>query len=158
MRSRPLLILFAFVVLTNAACMQNQGMYRWGSYEDDLVDLYKNPGKEREFAETLKTILDESRNEGVPAPPGIAAEYAFINYQAGNKKVAIEYFDIERKSWPESAGLMTKLIERISEEAETDATEPEAAESVEGSAVEESDRDTGETEEADPGTAQAGQS
>lgn len=121
MIERSVAALVGLVLLASAGCAQNQGLYYWGSYEDDLIFLYKHPGTEREFAEKLKTILDESRNEGIPPPPGIAAEYGFLNYQAGNKNAAIDYFDIERQSWPESAELMTTLIARITDEIAADA-------------------------------------
>lgn len=93
-------------------CAQ-KGLYEWGSYEDDLLQIYESPGSERAFAEHLQAMIVEARKAGRKTPPGVAAEYGFLQYQAGRPDEAIEYFGLERTNWPESAMLMTRLIDRI---------------------------------------------
>jgi hypothetical protein len=96
------------------ACAQ-PGLYEWGPYEGDVLELYESPSPEteREFAADLETLILEARKAGRKTPPGVAAEYGFLQYKAGKSSVAVEYFDLERRNWPESAVLMTRLIERL---------------------------------------------
>lgn len=118
---------FACLASFGMACAQ-PGLYDWGPYEGDVLELYESPSPETEraFAADLETLILEARKAGRKTPPGVAAEYGFLQYKAGKSSVAVEYFDLERTNWPESAVLMTRLIDRIqgseASDAATDAT------------------------------------
>lgn len=113
--NRLLVLTLLAPALLSGACAKKP-LYDWGSYEGDLYKVYKSPGSEREFAQDLRTMIDESRKKGTRTPPGVAAEYGFLQYKAGQLDEAVAYFDLERTSWPESAFLMTRLIQRIEEQ------------------------------------------
>jgi hypothetical protein len=135
--SRSSLLVALLLALCSVGCASG-GLYDWGPYEDDLHQLYKSPESAAEFHKDLRLMIDRSRKKGAKIPPGIAAEYGFLEYQAGHTAIAIEYFDLERQTWPESATLMTRLIERIqaepkeSHDAPAEGTDPASAPSSAG--------------------------
>lgn len=121
----------AIPLVFGTGCAQ-KGLYEWGSYENDLLHVYESPGSERAFAENLQAMIVEARKAGRKIPPGVAAEYGFLQYQAGRPDEAIEYFDLERTNWPESATLMTRLIDRIeARQAERRGASPAALQTAE---------------------------
>ena len=46
-------------------------------------------------------------------PPGVYADYGFMQYRKGDKAGAIKFFNLEKNLYPEATALMNKLIERI---------------------------------------------
>jgi len=87
--------------------------YHWGDYEDRLHASYKNPQHQEAFRAELLAILDEAQERGQIVPPGIAAEYGYAMYQAGQFDDAVRYFQLEADMWPESASLMVRLIQAV---------------------------------------------
>ena len=69
---RVLLPILLVCSLLGSAC-GSHGLYRWGSYEEDVYNYYKSPESEVEFRDHLKTMLDKARKKGWPPPPGSAA-------------------------------------------------------------------------------------
>jgi hypothetical protein len=87
------------------------GLYYWGDYEESLYQRYIEHDSEKAedyVRETLEDAVSENR-----VPPGLYADYGFMFYQRGNKNAAIEYFEKEKKLFPESSALMSTLIERV---------------------------------------------
>ena len=105
----------AAVSLMSAACAQPT-LYNWGHYEDGIHKLYKSPESERAFHDDLAKMLATAKKKGKQPPPGVAAEFGFLEYRAGQYDQAIAAFELERQSWPESGTLMTKIIDRVEHE------------------------------------------
>jgi len=92
-------------------------LYQWGEYEDSLYRRYVKEdiaGAEAYLRETLVAAELKSR-----VPPGVYADYGFLLYRRGDYAAAIEKFEQEKRAFPESAALMSKLIERIRQQRET---------------------------------------
>jgi len=92
-------------------------LYQWGEYEDSLYRRYVKEdiaGAEAYLRETLVAAELKSR-----VPPGVYADYGFLLYRRGDYAGAIEKFEQEKRAFPESAALMSKLIERIQQQRET---------------------------------------
>lgn len=93
------------------------GFY-WGSYPHTAYAMKKNPGAETRQAhrEQLEEIIDfANRSNGRhKVPPGIYAELGMLFKDDGDKAKAIQSFELEAKSYPESAVLMTTLIKKSS--------------------------------------------
>ena len=97
--------------LSLCACVPKP-IYYWGNYEtaihDRMVDHNAVKGDEH-----LKETIDEAEEEKLKVPPGLYADYGFMLYRQGKMDSAIAYFDKEKKAFPESNQLMTKLIDKI---------------------------------------------
>ena len=92
-------------------------LYQWGEYEDSLYRRYvkeDSAGAETYLRETIVAAELKSR-----VPPGVYADYGFLLYRHGDYAGAIEKFEQEKRAFPESAALMSKLIERIQQQRAT---------------------------------------
>lgn len=98
-------------LIGGAGCAQQRGLYDWGGYEDSLYLRYTASDfaqAETEVAGTLPTTAQPSR-----VPPGVYADYGFLLYRRGDYARAIQFFEKEKATYPESSLLMTKLIDRV---------------------------------------------
>ena len=111
MRHVTLIISCISASLLLSACGQ-KSMYYWGSYSSSLNSYYKNPGERDKFIESLSKNIEkaEAKNK---VPPGLYAEYGFMMLETGATDQALVYFAKERDKWPESAAMMSKVIERL---------------------------------------------
>lgn len=118
--------LSCLLLLASVGCVK-PSMYYWGSYEHRLYKSYSNPETAPEFHAELLKILETSERRGKKPPPGIAAEYGFAQYKQGNTAKAIQYFQLEMDTWPESVTMLTVVVENImaTDEDERNAEEPE---------------------------------
>ncbi len=92
-------------------------LYQWGEYEDSLYRRYvkeDSAGAEAYLRETLVAAELKSR-----VPPGVYADYGFLLYRRGDYAGAIAKFEQEKRAFPESAALMSRLIERIQQQRAT---------------------------------------
>ena len=92
-------------------------LYQWGEYEDSLYRRYVKEdiaGAEAYLQETIVAAELKSR-----VPPGVYADYGFLLYRRGDYPGAIEKFEQEKRAFPESAALMSRLIERIEQQRAT---------------------------------------
>ena len=116
MRSQEkVLLLSSFSVLifsTGVGCVAS-GPYYWGEYENKLYAAYKNPEQVGAFHQQLLSIIQTAPEKGKKIPPGICAEYGYALYLSGETAQAVAYFAQEAREWPESASLMTRLIETV---------------------------------------------
>jgi hypothetical protein len=104
--------LSGLLLLASVGCV-SQPTYYWGKYEHRLYKSYSNPETAPEFHAELLRILEQSKRRGMTPPPGIAAEYGFAEYKKGNVAKAIEYFQLEMETWPESVEMLTVVVENI---------------------------------------------
>ncbi|MGY6214449.1 DUF4810 domain-containing protein [Methylolobus aquaticus] len=91
-------------------------LYNWGGYEDSLYLRYTAQDftqAETEAAGTLPTTAHPLR-----VPPGVYADYGFLLYRRGDYARAIQYFEKEKATYPESSLLMTRLIDRVRQRTE----------------------------------------
>lgn len=101
-------------------CASN-GLYQWGGYEDQLYAAYKDPTKVESLRIKLEANIQASQSSGKKVAPGLYAELGTIYLQSGNRPQAISFYELERTNWPESAVLMTAMIqnlERLEKEAQ----------------------------------------
>ncbi len=83
-------------------------MYQWGGYQKYLLAYYKNNDKVK-FANALeKIIIRAETNDKIP--PGLYGEMGYMLYDADRFGDAVEYFEKEKNTWPESTIVMDKMI------------------------------------------------
>ena len=109
---RKFIFPFLFSASLLSGCVTTQ-KYNWGKYESSMYSYYKNPTKLDEYSGALDEIIKSSESGNKKVPPGIYAEYGYLQLQAGNNQEAIELFHLEEKSWPESKVFMEKIIKTI---------------------------------------------
>ncbi len=100
--------------LTSVGCAPKP-LYYWGDYSNTLYRLRKDANDEtraKHMAE-LEAIVDKSNGNSMRVPPGVCCELGYMLAQKGNNKRAMEYFVLEKSTYPESTILVDRLIERI---------------------------------------------
>jgi hypothetical protein len=112
---------FAAALALSGCATEPKQLYRWGGYDDALYTHYKHPQDRTEFVEKMKKVVLESEQAGKKVPPGCYAEYGFALLEEGQNEAAESYFDKERDAWPESSGLMDKMV-RYARRARPDAS------------------------------------
>ena len=109
-------VLFCF------GCSAKKQMYYFGDYSDSLYHSKKNPGVESlaKHKEELENIVEESKNRNLRIPPGVCAELGYLYAANNNTKKAIELFQMEKQTYPESTILMERLIMQTEKRASAD--------------------------------------
>jgi hypothetical protein len=105
-------LLLALSVLCAAlsGCATNQQKYDWGKYDPSLYSYYKDPTKVGELNASLAAIVKAADSNQALVPPGIYAEYGYLQLQQGNSAQAIELFKQEEARWPEAKVFMDRMI------------------------------------------------
>lgn len=91
------------------------GLFYWGEYENSLYERYVENDNGHTEAH-LQESFAEAQKTNQRVSPGLHADYGFMLYKRGDKSGAINFFDKEKKLYPESSLLMTKLIDRVNQQ------------------------------------------
>jgi hypothetical protein len=106
---RNLLVLPALFLSVTGCATQHQ-RYNWGSYDPSLYGYYKDPTKVGELSASLAAVIDAANANHAAVPPGIYAEYGYLQLQQGKASNAVELFRQEESNWPESKVFMDRMI------------------------------------------------
>jgi hypothetical protein len=104
------LTLTPFIVLMAAGCVTKHERYNWGDYDPSLYGYYKDPAKLGELSASLAAVIDAAGTHQAAVPPGIYAEYGYLQLQQGKNLAAVELFKQEESHWPESKVFMDRMI------------------------------------------------
>ena len=87
-------------------------LYTWKNYSESLYQFKKEPGDETFAAhkQTLHEIIEESSKQETRVPPGVYAELGLMYLKENNTVEAIKFFQLEETTYPESAVLMSRMI------------------------------------------------
>lgn len=108
-------LLVGALVLVLAGCATQNQKYDWGKYDASLYGYYKDPSKEGELSASLVAVINNSK--GAKVPPGIYAEYGYLQLQQGKNQEAVANFKQEAEHWPESKTFMDQMIKVASQSA-----------------------------------------
>lgn len=86
--------------------------FEWGSYEQALYAYSENPENRGVYKEALERAIERGRARNAVAP-GLLAELGYLYLEEGNSAEAMRYFREERTLFPESAGLMDRVITQL---------------------------------------------
>lgn len=91
-------------------------LYNYGTYSDSYYAYKKNTGDQT--AQTLQQSIEDAiaqSNESQTGrvAPGMYANLGYIYLKAGKTQQAIENFNKEKLTYPESSYFMDKLIKRV---------------------------------------------
>jgi hypothetical protein len=104
------LILSPLILLAAAGCVAQHQRYDWGSYDPSLYGYYKNPANGGELSASLAAVIDAAGTNKAVVPPGIYAEYGYLQLQQGRNQAAVDLFKQEESHWPESKVFMDRMI------------------------------------------------
>jgi hypothetical protein len=107
---RRALVLLPVLLLSVAGCASRHQRYDWGSYDPSLYSYYKDPTKVAELSASLVAVIDAANADHGVVPPGIYAEYGYLQLQQGKTANAVELFKQEESHWPESKVFMDRMI------------------------------------------------
>lgn len=108
--SRAALIAVSSSILGGCVA-QHAAKYDWGSYNPSLYTYYKDPAKAAELMASLQTIIDGTKAGHGAVPPGVYAEYGYLQLQQGKSEEAAASFQAEEQHWPESKAFMDRMIQ-----------------------------------------------
>jgi hypothetical protein len=116
------ILLLPALLLSVVGCATRHQHYDWGSYDPSLYGYYKDPTKVGELSVSLAAVIDEANKNHAMVPPGIYAEYGYLQLQQGKNSDAVELFKQEESHWPESKVFMDRMIKVASAPAASTAT------------------------------------
>jgi hypothetical protein len=104
--------LLLLIVFSMIGCA-SQRMYYWGDYSNTLYAVRKDANDETllKHQKALEQIIEESNSRNLRVPPGVYAELGYIYFRQNKNDIAVKYFDMEAKTYPESQVLMTRLTQ-----------------------------------------------
>jgi len=104
------ILLFVFVGLLSG-CATQKPLYYWGNYSSSLYKYKKAPTEENLKAHqaVLLKIIDESNKLNLRVPPGVCCEYGYLLLKEGKEAEAMQYLDLEEKTYPESKPFLDRF-------------------------------------------------
>lgn len=102
-------------VLGMSSCTTSKSLYSWYQYDDATHAFTKNQTEESEKAlvDNFDKIINHQRGTRKVVPPGIYAERGYYFLKSGKTTEALDYFNKEKKLYPESAVFMDRIIKRM---------------------------------------------
>ena len=119
-------ILSPLFLLMAAGCVTQHQRYDWGSYDPSLYGYYRDPAKLGELSAALAAVIDAASTNHATIPPGIYAEYGYLQLQQGKNLAAVDLFKQEESHWPESKVFMDRMI-KVASTPVAGTTTPSAA-------------------------------
>lgn len=114
MKCRYILGLVISIAALVQGCATQPELYYWGSYEQLLYDMYKNPGKATapEQIDKLETDISKATNAQKRVPPGVYAHLGVMYASLGYVEQAESAFSQEIQLYPESRVLIEGMMKR----------------------------------------------
>lgn len=98
-------------VLAVTACAP-ASRFEWGSYENTLYAYTKAPEAKEAYRNSLVAALRRGEESNRVAP-GLNAELGYLFMEEGQTAEAIQYFESEKRLFPESQRFMDGVITRL---------------------------------------------
>jgi len=115
MRSTLVLTLLCTTML--CACTipysTHHSIYQWADYDSLLYASFKDPAQSKDMLSALELHISKMEESKQKIAPGLYAELGTLYLQAGNIDKALTMYSNERTAWPESAVLMTTMMNTI---------------------------------------------
>jgi hypothetical protein len=109
---RRIFLVAGLIGATSTAACAPTTLFEWGNYEPALYAYTQNPENRGVYKEALEKAIERGRARNAVAP-GLLAELGYLHMEAGETAEALRYFQEERRRFPESAGLMDRVITRL---------------------------------------------
>ena len=102
----------AGLVLLTGCATKTPSLYQWGSYQEQIYAQYGDAGKTSPEAQisALEADYQQIAAKDRKPPPGYFAHLGYLYFQTGKSGQAVQSFEAEKASFPESATYMDLLI------------------------------------------------
>ncbi|MBI0329590.1 DUF4810 domain-containing protein [Burkholderia plantarii] len=111
-RRAALPLVGASALLAGCAAPQPPSLYEWNGYQREVYDYLKGEKAPQEQIDALEKALQKIRADGKRPPPGFQAQLGVLYAGAGNDEQAMQAFEAEKESFPESAPYMDLLMKK----------------------------------------------
>ncbi|AJW96984.1 DUF4810 domain-containing protein [Burkholderia gladioli] len=111
-RGAGLSLAAASALLTGCAAPSTPPLYQWDGYQRGVYDYFKAEKSPQEQIDALEKSLQKIRAQGHRPPPGFEAQLGVLYATVGNDEQAMQAFQAEKDSFPESALYMDFLMKK----------------------------------------------
>jgi hypothetical protein len=99
------------LLLCGCAGHQQQSLYGWGNYQEQLYDHFRNNGSgNTQQIAALEENLQKMRARGAAVPPGYHAHLGMLYAAIGREDQSIQELQTEKSLFPESTPYMDFLM------------------------------------------------
>lgn len=107
----------AILCFSVLGCATSSELYEYGNYSQRYYQMRKFQTDESlaNYQDELTSIMDRSAKAGKQVPPGVYAEYAYLQAKKGNMDEAKEYYQRELAAYPESRHYIDFLMGQLSD-------------------------------------------
>ncbi|MGS1001976.1 DUF4810 domain-containing protein [Burkholderia glumae] len=111
-RGAGLSLAAASALLTGCAAPSTPQLYQWDGYQRSVYDYFTAEKSPQEQIDVLEKALQKIRAQGHRPPPGFEAQLGMLYATVGNDEQAMQAFQAEKDSFPESAPYMDFLMKK----------------------------------------------
>ncbi|WP_406627059.1 DUF4810 domain-containing protein [Raoultella terrigena] len=97
------------LILAGCAAKSPQKIYNWDGYQDSVYHFYTNETSPQEQIATLQKLVERSKANNKPVPPGVHAQLGMLYGNTGNTDLAMAEFNAEENKYPESVSYINFL-------------------------------------------------
>ena len=92
-----------------------KSLYSWGEYPQQTYLMLSLPEKTspQEQIGKLEKHIEKAKAKNAAVPPGLYAHLGLLNLNINNGPRAVQYFELERQTYPESTVLMDRLLKKM---------------------------------------------
>jgi hypothetical protein len=99
------------VLLLVGCATSTPNLYQWGNYQPQVYEYLKGDGKSyQEQIAVLEADIQKARAQSRALPPGMQAHLGTLYAQTGQYDKMAEYFQAEKRQFPESTQFMDFLL------------------------------------------------
>ncbi|MCF7696978.1 DUF4810 domain-containing protein [Mycetohabitans sp. B2] len=98
--------------LTGCASHSTVPLYQWDAYQPQVYEYFKGQTAPQQQIDALEKALQQIRAAGNRPPPGFHAHLGMLYASVGNDSQAVQAFEAEKQSFPESSPYMDFLMKK----------------------------------------------
>ncbi len=87
-------------------------LYQWDGYQPQVYEYFKAQTAPQEQIDALEKSLQQIRAKGNRPPPGFHAHLGMLYASVGKDQQAVQEFEAEKQSFPESSTYMDFLLKK----------------------------------------------
>lgn len=117
-----LIVALASILGLSSCATQQKPLYSWYGYEDAA---YQNSKKmtdktEENFVKQINKVIEKQQGSRQTVPPGIFAEYGYFLVKKGQPQEGVEFLKKEISLYPESQTFISRIINQLDNNNETE--------------------------------------
>ncbi len=107
----------AGALLTGCGTSQSTpSLYQWDGYQPQVYEYFKGQTDPQAQIDALEKSLQQIRAKGKRPPPGFHAHLGMLYASVGKDQQAVDAFQAEKQSFPESSTYMDFLLRKSTQQ------------------------------------------